>query len=78
MDTYEHAYAIDYGANASGYIDTFFQNINWDELNIAQRRRSAPHGNFPITAQLIAVRGLFVSSDFSGVVVLSSRRIYPC
>jgi Fe-Mn family superoxide dismutase len=33
MDMYEHAYAIDYGANASGYIDAFFQNINWDEVN---------------------------------------------
>jgi superoxide dismutase, Fe-Mn family len=33
MDMYEHAYAIDYGANARGYIDAFFQNINWDEVN---------------------------------------------
>ena len=33
MDMYEHAYAMDYGANASGYIDAFFQNINWDEVN---------------------------------------------
>lgn len=33
MDMYEHAYAIDYGANASGYIDAFFQNVNWDEVN---------------------------------------------
>ena len=33
MDMYEHAYAMDYGANASGYIDVFFQNINWDEVN---------------------------------------------
>ena len=24
---------MDYGANASGYIDAFFQNINWDEVN---------------------------------------------
>ncbi|GBC76881.1 Superoxide dismutase [Fe] [bacterium HR08] len=33
MDMYEHAYHIDYGANARGYIDAFFQNINWDEVN---------------------------------------------
>jgi Fe-Mn family superoxide dismutase len=33
MDMYEHAYALDYGANAAGYIDAFFQNINWDEVN---------------------------------------------
>jgi Fe-Mn family superoxide dismutase len=24
MDMYEHAYAIDYGANAAGYIDALF------------------------------------------------------
>ena len=33
MDMYEHAYAIDYGAAAPKYIDAFFQNINWDEVN---------------------------------------------
>jgi len=35
MDMYEHAYAIDYGAAAAKYIDAFFQNIHWDEV---QRR----------------------------------------
>lgn len=33
MDMYEHAYQMDYGANAKAYIDAFFQNINWDEVN---------------------------------------------
>jgi len=33
MDMYEHAYAMDYGANAHGYIDAFFQNVNWDEVS---------------------------------------------
>ncbi len=33
MDMYEHAYAMDYGANARGYIDAFFQNVQWDEVN---------------------------------------------
>jgi len=32
MDMYEHAYAIDYGAAAGKYIDAFFQNVNWDEV----------------------------------------------
>lgn len=40
MDMYEHAYAMDYGANASAYIDVFFQNINWDEVN--RRAEAAP------------------------------------
>jgi Fe-Mn family superoxide dismutase len=33
MDMYEHAYAIDYGAAAAKYIEAFFQNINWEEVN---------------------------------------------
>ncbi len=30
LDVYEHAYAIDFGANLKGYIEAFFANINWD------------------------------------------------
>lgn len=33
MDMYEHAYQMDYGANAKGYIDAFFQNVQWEEVN---------------------------------------------
>jgi len=33
MDMCEHSYHIDYGAAAAKYIDAFFQNINWDEVN---------------------------------------------
>ena len=41
MDMYEHSYAMDYGANAKGYIDAFFQNTNWDEV---QRRAEQARG----------------------------------
>jgi Fe-Mn family superoxide dismutase len=41
MDMYEHSYALDYGANARGYIDAFFANLQWDEVNRrAERARS--------------------------------------
>src|ERR1044071_2017826 len=33
MDMYEHAYAIDYGSNARDYIEAFFKNLQWDEVN---------------------------------------------
>jgi Fe-Mn family superoxide dismutase len=33
MDMYEHAYALDFGAGAGKYIDAFFANVNWDEVN---------------------------------------------
>ena len=29
LDMYEHAYHIDFGANARAYVDTFFRNIDW-------------------------------------------------
>ena len=32
MDVYEHAYAIDFGANLKGYIEAFFANINWETV----------------------------------------------
>lgn len=32
-DMFEHAYHMDYGSNAGGYVDAFMQNVNWDEAN---------------------------------------------
>jgi Fe-Mn family superoxide dismutase len=29
LDMYEHAYHIDFGANAKAYVDAFMRNINW-------------------------------------------------
>lgn len=33
LDMYEHSYHLDYGAAAARYIDAFFQNVNWSEVN---------------------------------------------
>lgn len=33
MDTYEHAYIIDYGVKRPPYIETFMKNIDWDVVN---------------------------------------------
>jgi len=47
MDMYEHAYQMDYGAAAAKYVDAFFQNIHWDEVNRrlerAQKAAAALH-----------------------------------
>jgi superoxide dismutase, Fe-Mn family len=32
LDMYEHAYHIDFGANATAYIDTFQRNIDWPSV----------------------------------------------
>lgn len=38
LDTYEHAYFIDFGVARAGYIDAFFDNIDWTVImqNFAQ------------------------------------------
>ena len=33
LDTWEHAFFLDYKTNRGGYIDVFFENINWDVVN---------------------------------------------
>jgi Fe-Mn family superoxide dismutase len=33
LDMYEHAYAIDYGSAAARYVDAFFQNVKWEEVD---------------------------------------------
>lgn len=30
LDTYEHAYFLDYGVNRGQYVDSFFENMDWD------------------------------------------------
>lgn len=32
LDTYEHAYFIDYGVNRASYIDAFFENLDWKAI----------------------------------------------
>src|SRR5262245_24951780 len=32
LDMYEHAYHIDFGANAGGYVDAFMENIYWPRV----------------------------------------------
>lgn len=32
LDTYEHAYFLDYGVNRAGYIDSFFDNLDWKKV----------------------------------------------
>jgi Fe-Mn family superoxide dismutase len=48
MDMYEHSYHIDFGAGVARYIDAFFSNVNWEEVNRrferAQRASAAYRG----------------------------------
>jgi Fe-Mn family superoxide dismutase len=44
LDMYEHAYHMDFGANARAYVDTFMRNIDWPALEVRYEdaRRVAP------------------------------------
>lgn len=33
LDTYEHAYFMDFGVNRADYIAAFFNNLDWDKVN---------------------------------------------
>ena len=33
LDVYEHAYFIDFGTDRAGYIETFFNNLDYDVVN---------------------------------------------
>ena len=39
LDMYEHAYHLDFGANAGAYVDAFMDNIAWQRIADAHRRR---------------------------------------
>ena len=44
LDMYEHAYHIDFGANAKAYVDTFLRNVDWPALEVRYEdaRKVAP------------------------------------
>ena len=47
LDMYEHAYHMDFGANARAYVDTFLRNVDWPALELryedaAKVRRPRP------------------------------------
>jgi Fe-Mn family superoxide dismutase len=33
LDMYEHSYHLDFGAAAARYVDTFMENVLWDEVS---------------------------------------------
>src|SRR5258706_1091099 len=40
LDMYQHAYHMDYGAKAAGYVDAFMEAINWDNAVKLYERHS--------------------------------------
>src|SRR5437899_5557701 len=48
LDMYDHAYHLDFGANATAYIDAFMRNVNWAAV---LKRIAAVAGNQPLPAE---------------------------
>lgn len=38
LDVYEHAYFMDYGTTRADYIESFFKNLNWQEVEATAAR----------------------------------------
>jgi superoxide dismutase, Fe-Mn family len=55
LDMYEHAYALDFGAKAAAYVDTFMRNLHWERvearlsraLNQGRPRPQPPNPDVP-------------------------------
>ena len=45
LDMYEHAYHLDFGANATAYVDAFMRNVNWVAVDA---RMAAAEGAAPL------------------------------
>lgn len=41
LDVYEHAYHMDYGGRAAGYVDAFMKVVSWRNVNAAFRKALA-------------------------------------
>lgn len=65
LDMYEHAYHLDYGANAAAYVDAFLATVDW--TNAARRWRGAATPENPHAVALEELHG------FDGVFVDARR-----
>ncbi len=81
LDMYEHAYQMDFGANATAYVDTFIKNIQWDVVlkRIKAARNSQPLPNedpsFTTDIPSLSVEELAVQvANGSGVQIVDARQ----
>ena len=56
LDMYEHAYHLDFGSNAAGYVDAFMNNIAWER--VAGRFAGTPWQKQPHTVDTSTARAM--------------------
>ena len=69
LDMYEHAYHIDFGANAGGYVDAFMNNIAW--RHVAARFAGQQVAPRPNAIDNVTARRLL--QDEPSLVVIDAR-----
>jgi superoxide dismutase, Fe-Mn family len=81
LDMYEHAYHMDFGANATAYIDTFIRNINWDTVlkrtKAAGNEQPPPNEDPSVTTDIpsLSVEELATQiANGSGVQIVDARQ----
>src|SRR5262249_15311218 len=81
LDMYEHAYQMDFGANAAAYIDTFIRNINWvavmKRIEAARSDQPPPNEDPSWTTDVpsLSVEELAAQiADGSGVQIVDARQ----
>jgi superoxide dismutase, Fe-Mn family len=55
LDMYEHAYHLDFGANAGGYVDAVMRNLRWDYVAARLRQACSASSIAPTETLLPAV-----------------------
>ena len=68
LDMYEHAYHMDFGANAGAYVDAFMGNINW--AAVYARYQHAVHG----VGEEFSVTQADLQGKSSGAALFDVRR----
>ena len=68
LDMYEHAYHMDFGANAGAWVDAFMQNINW--AAVYARYQNAVHG----VGEEFSVTQADLQGKASGAALFDVRR----
>jgi len=81
LDMYEHAYQMDFGVNATAYIDTFFRNINWEavlkRIEAARNDQPLPNEDPSSTKDMpsVSVEELAAQiANGSGVQIVDARQ----
>ena len=82
LDMYEHAYHLDFGANAGGYVQAFMANIHWDfvyqayqqAVHAASEALGVAQAELPDGAQLLDVRRDAMYAQASQVIAGATWR----